>query len=77
MKQFPFDQRYEIENANGEHAYYIEGDTYIRLQEGTPVYRIDSYEVYRHDGIGELVGFLEGERITGLDGEDLLVIVTA
>ncbi|CNE99070.1 hypothetical protein QVN42_07545 [Yersinia nurmii] len=76
MKQFPFDQRYEIENASGEREYYIEGDAYIRLLEGSPVYRIDGYEVYTHGDNGELVGFLEGERITRLDGEELLVILT-
>lgn len=34
MKQFPFDKRYEIEDAHGSVEYYIDGDEYIRNQDG-------------------------------------------
>ena len=36
MKQFPFDKRYEIEDASGVVEYYIDGDEYIRGQDGIP-----------------------------------------
>lgn len=44
MKQFPFDKRYEIEDASGVVEYYIDGDEYIRGQDGIPGYRIAGYE---------------------------------
>ncbi|AHK21488.1 hypothetical protein BF17_21100 [Yersinia similis] len=75
MKQFPFDKRYEIEDVYGSVEYYIDGDEYIRNQDGTPGYRIDGYEVYEHGVESKLAGFLEGKYITTPDADTLLTIL--
>ncbi|CNB66658.1 hypothetical protein [Yersinia intermedia] len=75
MKQFPFDKRYEIEDASGVVEYYIDGDEYIRGQDGVPGYRIAGYEVYEHSAEAKLVGFLEGQHITTPDADILLTIL--
>jgi len=76
MKQFPFDRRYEISDAQQQVAYYIDGDSYIRTADAVPVYRIDGINVYTYGEPGEHVGFLEGARITDFDAEDMLLIQT-
>ncbi|AJJ63325.1 hypothetical protein [Yersinia aldovae] len=75
MKQFPFDKRYEVEDASGSIEYYIDGDEYIRSQDGEPGYRIKGYEVYECGVADKLAGFLEGKHITTPDADILLTIL--
>ncbi|MFM1360274.1 hypothetical protein WFP38_16250 [Yersinia enterocolitica] len=55
--------------------YYIDGDEYIRGQDGIPGYRIAGYEVYEHNAEAKLAGFLEGKHITIPDADILLTIL--